>query len=86
MARTKLKQVEVISPDRFSDIELLIKRLKEREGVMVDFNDVPPHIAQRMLDFLSGATFALNGTINKIKYKTYLLIPRGVTIRSVRVK
>ena len=86
MAPSKRNEVEVISPDRFSDVENLIKRLRNREGVIVDFNDVPPHIAQRMLDFLSGATFALNGTINKLKYKTYLLIPRGVTIRSVRVK
>ena len=86
MARPKRREVEVIFPDRFSDIETLVRRLKDREGVMVDFTDVPPHIAQRMLDFLSGATFALNGTINKIKYKTYLLIPRGVTVRSVRVK
>ena len=86
MARPKRREIEVIFPDRFSDIETLVRRLKDREGVMVDFTDVPPHIAQRMLDFLSGATFALNGTINKIKYKTYLLIPRGVTVRSVRVK
>lgn len=86
MARPKRREVEVIYPDRFADIETLVRRLKDREGVMVDLSDVPPHIAQRMLDFLSGATFALNGTINKIKYKTYLLIPRGVTVRSVRVK
>ena len=87
MAETKKKtkrQVAVISPERFSDVENLIRKLKNREGVIVDFEDVPPHVAQRMLDFLSGATFALDGTVNKLKYKMYILIPQGVKINTVR--
>ena len=65
-------------------MENVVKKLKRKEGVIIDFEEVPPAVAQRMLDFLSGAVFALRGSIKKIKYKTYVLIPDGVTISSVR--
>lgn len=80
------KEVAVVNPECFSDVENLIKKLRCREGVIVDFEGVPPHIAQRMLDFLSGAVFALEGTVNKLKYKMYILIPQGVKINTVRNK
>lgn len=80
------REVAVVSPRQFSDVETLIKKLRNREGVIVDFEEVPPHIAQRMLDFLSGAVYALEGTVNKLKYKMYILIPQGVKINTVRNK
>lgn len=78
------KEVDVICPDRFSDVEVLIKKMQKNEGAIVDFDGVPPHIAQRMLDFLSGAVFALDGSINKLKYKMYIIIPNGVKINTIK--
>lgn len=78
------KEVAIVTPERFSDVEMLIKKLRNREGVIVDFDGIPPHVAQRMLDFLSGAVFALQGTVNKLKYKMYILIPQGVKINTVK--
>ena len=79
-------EVEVVLPKSFDDILDLIERLKSREGVIVDFEGIPPHLSQRMLDFLSGAVFALGGSINRIKKKTYILVPRGVRIKTVAVR
>ena len=80
----KGKEVSVITPERFSDVEYLIKKFRAREGVIVDFDGIPPHLAQRMLDFLSGAVFALEGSICKLKYKMYILITQGVKINTLR--
>ena len=79
-------EAEVVLPKSFDDVTDLIERVKLREGVIVDFEGIPPHLAQRMLDFLSGAVFALGGGINRIKKKTYILVPHGVRIKSVRVR
>ena len=80
------KEAEVVIPKSFDDVTDLIERLKLREGVIVDFEGIPPHLSQRMLDFLSGAVFALGGAINRIKKKTYILVPHGVRIKAVRVR
>lgn len=79
-------EVEVVLPESFDDVIDLIERLKLREGVIVDFEGIPPHLSQRMLDFLSGAVFALGGSVNRIKKKTYILVPRGVRIKTVAVR
>lgn len=79
-------EIESFSPKTFADVEELVDRIKSREGVIVDFADTPTGLAQRMLDFLSGAIFALGGRVDRIKKKTYILVPRGVTIRTVRVR
>lgn len=72
-----------IVPLKFEDVEDAVRRLKRKEGVIVDLEDIPPNVAQRMLDFLSGAVFALKGSIKKVKYKMYILIPDGIKISSV---
>lgn len=78
------REIIPIVPTKFSDVENAVLKLKRREGVIVDFEEVPPEIAQRMLDFLSGAVFAVKGSIKKLKYKMYILIPDGVKISSVK--
>lgn len=80
----KRKQAAIIKPEKFADVEELVDSVKRRESVIVDFNGIPDDIAKRMLDFLSGATFALNGTVNRLKFKKYILIPYGIKIKRVK--
>lgn len=78
------REVESVCPQKFSDVENIVKKMQKSQGTIIDFEGVPPHIAQRMLDFLSGAVFALEGTINKLKYKKYIIIPNGVKINTIK--
>ncbi|MGN1042549.1 MAG: cell division protein SepF [Christensenellales bacterium] len=80
------KEAKIICPESFDDVEGLIDCVKKRESVIVDFEGVPNPSAKRMLDFLSGATYALNGTVNRLEYKKYILIPQGIKIKSVKIK
>ncbi|HKL74359.1 MAG TPA: cell division protein SepF [Clostridia bacterium] len=82
--KPKRKEIGVICPEKFSDVENVIEQLRRKESLIVDFENIPPTLAQRMLDFLSGGVFALSGTVRKLKYKMYILIPQGVKISSVR--
>ena len=78
------KEIVPVVPTKFADVEDVVRKLKRKEGVIIDFEEVPPAIAQRMLDFLSGAVFAMKGSIKKLKYKMFILIPDEVKISSVR--
>lgn len=82
--RPKRKEIETVCPEKFSDVEQILEQLKCKESLIVDFENIPPPLAQRMLDFLSGGVFALSGTVRKLKYKMYILIPQGVKISSVK--
>ncbi len=64
------------------DAERVIDALKAGKGVLTEFTDVTAVSAQRTLDFLTGAVYAINGKIVKTSSGKYLLTPPGMTIIS----
>lgn len=72
--------VNVTSPKSFSDVETLIRNLRKHEGIVVDLRDAPAGEGQRYLDFLSGATFALEGSVERLEKRMFLMTPKGVKI------
>ncbi len=84
ITRRKLPKqaVNVISPKNFEDLQLLLDSLKKSEGLVVDFENTDTALAQRMLDFLSGAVYALDAKIEQIKSKMYMLLPKGLNIKT----
>jgi cell division inhibitor SepF len=82
--KPKRKPIGTVCPEEFSDVELIVEKLKNKESVIVDFENIPPSLAQRMLDFISGGVFALSGTVRKVRYKMYILIPQGVKVSSAK--
>ena len=76
----RVQNVVLYSPRSFQDVQTLIDFLKAREPSVVDLAGVKDSSAQRILDFLSGAIYALNGSIHRISGTIFLLTPSGVTI------
>ncbi len=72
--------VVIYSPKTYEDVQLLIDHLKMREQIIVDFTDIAQATVYRILDFMSGAIYALGGSIKQIKGNIFLFAPSGVTI------
>ncbi len=72
--------VVIYSPSTYEDVQLLIDHLKRREQVIVDFSKINQTTVYRVLDFMSGAIYALNGSIQQITANIFLFAPQGVTI------
>lgn len=70
----------IYSPSTYEDVQMLIDHLKLREQVIVDFSSLNQAAVFRILDFMSGAIYALNGSIQKITTNIFLFAPSGVTI------
>lgn len=70
----------IYSPSTYEDVQLLIDHLKRREQVIVDFSDINQASVYRILDFMSGAIYALGGSIQQITKNIFLFAPNGVTI------
>lgn len=80
------ENVSVISPKSFADIQHLLDSLKLKEGFIVDFESVDVALSQRMLDFLSGAIYSLEGKIEQLKNKMYIILPKGLNIKTKLTK
>jgi FtsZ-interacting cell division protein YlmF len=73
----------VSTPKTFKDVELLIDNLKNREPLIIDLQGVPADFAQRVPDFMSGAVYAINGSMKNFKENLYLMTPSGGNIKKM---
>lgn len=74
------KNVVFYKPTSYSEVQKLIDYLKQGESVMLNLDDVNDAEAQRMLDFSSGAVYALNGSVQRVQGNVFLLTPEGLNI------
>lgn len=76
------KSVEMIlvKAERYDDMQNIAKHIKERRIVIVNFEDMPQEVAQRMVDFLSGAVFALDGVPKKVSGATFVFSSNQVDL------
>lgn len=70
----------VSSPKSFGDIQSLIVSLREGQSVIFKLDGVDNATAQRMLDFMAGAAFALGGSMKRIEKSMFLVTRAGMGI------
>lgn len=70
----------IYEPETPEDVETLINHLKRGEPAIVNLDKPAEAIGQRILDMVSGAVFALNGSMHRIRDNLFLLTPEGVEI------
>ncbi len=75
-------QVLVAAPKSMEEAGELCKQLKERKTVIVNLENVEHDTAQRISDFLCGANYALDGTIQLISNEIFVICPMDVEISS----
>ena len=72
----------VYHPKNVADLQRIIALLKAKKGVVIDFKNLSGVTAQRLLDYLSGAVFAIEGKLDKLDDFKYLVTPKGVEMAS----
>lgn len=73
----------VYTPKTADDVQTVIDFLKLHKSAIVNLDDVDEAISQRVLDFVSGAIYALNGSVHRVAGNIFLLSPEGVGITDV---
>lgn len=69
-------------PIKIDDTQFVIDNLKSRKPVVVSLEGNSPEMAQRIVDFLSGAIYALNGSLSKVSGRIYIVAPSSCEIVS----
>ncbi len=68
-------------PRSHRDVRVIIDNLRRRQAIIVDLTRMPDMNAQRILDFLSGAIYSLDGSQQRIGPNMFLLTPGGMSIQ-----
>ena len=72
--------VVLFRPTSFNDATKAADDLRDKKAVIVNLENVDKAISRRVIDFLSGCAYALDGTVNKIALATYLFCPHNMEV------
>lgn len=78
---TPFKMV-VTEPEGFEQCPKLVDSLKQRKPIIINLEKIDSESARKIFDFLSGATYALNGNVQKIANNIFVFAPDNVDINA----
>ena len=67
-------------PTSLADAQRAAEDLKERRPVIVNLEKADDELARRVIDFISGVTYALNGFYERVGEKVFLFTPANIVI------
>ena len=73
-------RVHLILPRSFNDAQQLADRFKDGVPVILNLQAADSELSKRLIDFASGLTYALDGGMQRIADKVFLLTPRDVEL------
>ena len=78
-ATTQL-EVAVLQPQTYEDSREIADRLKSKKAVVINLEELSKEDAVKVLDFVSGVVYALEGDIQKVSNGIFLIAPYNVSI------
>ena len=73
-------QVVLVKPEQYSEIQDVADNLKAKRTVVLNLESTNRDVARRMLDFLSGVSYAVDGSIKRVANSTYIITPYNVDV------
>jgi cell division inhibitor SepF len=73
-------RVHLVIPKSFNDAQQVADRFKDAIPVVLNLQGVDTDLSKRLIDFASGLTYALDGGMQRIADKVFMLTPRNVEI------
>lgn len=73
-------QCDIVEAAGFSDAKLLADRIRARVPVVLNLRATDPDMVRRLVDFASGLTYALDGTMRKISEGVIMVLPPRVSL------
>ena len=73
-------QCEVVTVTGFDHAKLLADKIRDRTAVLLNLRDTEPEMVRRLVDFATGLTYALDGSMRKVSDGVVLVLPPRVSL------
>ena len=80
MPQVQSVKMVITQPTSFEQSEEICNYLKERKSIIVNLEYVNKDVARRIVDFISGGVYALDGYIQKVSNSIFLVAPSNYEI------
>ncbi|MBR6376744.1 MAG: cell division protein SepF [Oscillospiraceae bacterium] len=73
-------QVILVKPDRFDTVSEIADHLRDKKSIVLNLESTNKDVARRLVDFLSGVAYAIDGKVKKVASNTYIITPPNVDL------
>ncbi|NLM13180.1 MAG: cell division protein SepF [Epulopiscium sp.] len=73
-------EVVITNPEKYEEAQEVCDHIKAKKPVVINLENLDHLIAQRVMDFLSGACYALNGDVQRVANNIFIIAPENVDI------
>ena len=73
-------EMRVERPKSFDEVGAIADHLLERKTILLNLEAADKETIRRLIDFLTGVSYAINGDIKKIAKRTYVVTPNNVAV------
>ncbi|GCF93962.1 cell division protein SepF [Enterococcus florum] len=80
MAESKSGRISVIEPRAYNEAVVIAKRVANGETVLINFQSLDEARARRVVDFLTGAVYMVDGDIKRVGNEMFLCTPTNIEI------
>lgn len=80
--RSQRRRIVTVRPVSFEEATRIATVLREGDPVIMNLSEAAPDLARRMLDFAAGVVYVLDGGVETITSRVYLLSPGGYAVDS----
>ena len=74
------RRVHFVAPKNFNEVQDVADKFKDAIPVILNLQSTDHDLSKRLIDFSSGLTYALDGGMQRIADKVFLLTPRNVEV------
>ncbi len=86
VSSTNSLKLILIEPKEFAECPKLVDSLKSRKPVIINLEKLETELAKKIFDFMSGATYALNGSVQKVTNNIFIFAPENVSVAASQDK
>ena len=80
MSSSGKQEVVLFHAKAFDDAAKAADELRRRKAIILNMENVDKALTRRVVDFLSGAVYALDGSVKKVAQSTYLFCPHNMDV------
>jgi cell division inhibitor SepF len=73
-------KMHIVEPKSFTEAQGIADKYKQGTPVIMNMASTAPDLAKRLLDFASGLTYGLDGGLQKVSDKVFMLTPHNVEV------
>ena len=78
-------EMVVVKPEKLESVTQIADYLVDRKTILLNLEETNKDVARRLIDFLNGVAYAINGDLRKVATNTYVITPSNVELSGERM-